>query len=169
MLTDRRVIEALDDFVEESGDEEALANFGWDAAGAKVKELVFFDLAGGRAVGATDVVGENFEAGHGIRFGVVAQEKITNLLIGVGEVSVRFYADESAENRTGTIVQRVFVEQIASGARRDMVLQCACVELLLMLCYGDSEQIAAATFANETAQAFEPRIFCAHVQIQTHR
>ena len=64
MLADRRVIEALDDFVEEPGDEKALADFGWDAPGAKVKELVFFYLTGRRAVSATDVVGKNFEARH---------------------------------------------------------------------------------------------------------
>ena len=33
-------------------------------AGAQVKQLVFFDLPGRGAVGATDVVGEDFEAGH---------------------------------------------------------------------------------------------------------
>src|SRR2546430_7152411 len=32
------------------------------------------------AVGATDVVGENFEAGHGVGFGVVAQKEIANFL-----------------------------------------------------------------------------------------
>ena len=58
------MIEALDDFVQKSSDEEALGNLCWNAARAQVKQLVFFDLAGGGAVGATDVVSEDFQAGH---------------------------------------------------------------------------------------------------------
>lgn len=60
----RCMIEALDDFVEEARDEEALGDFGRDAARTQIKELVFFDLAGRCAVGATDIVGEDFETGH---------------------------------------------------------------------------------------------------------
>ena len=64
MIADRRVIEALDDFVEESGDEEALGYVCRNAAAAQIEEFVFVDLARGCAVGATDVIGEDFEAGH---------------------------------------------------------------------------------------------------------
>src|SRR6476660_1720421 len=104
MITNRWVIEALNHFVEESGDEEALGHVCRNAAGAQIEELVLVDLARGRAVGATDVVGEDFEAGHGVGFGVVAEEKVANFLVSVGEMSVRFHADEPAENRPGTIV-----------------------------------------------------------------
>ena len=68
-------------------------------------------------MGASDVVGKNFEAGHRIRLGVVAQEKIANFLISVGEVGVRLHADQAAENRASAIVQSVFVKQIARGVR----------------------------------------------------
>ena len=64
MIANRRMIEALDYLVKESGDEEALGDFCGNAAGAKIKKFVFVDLAGGRAVGATDVIGENFQTGH---------------------------------------------------------------------------------------------------------
>ena len=64
MITDRRVIEALDYFVEESGDEEALGDFCGNAASAQIKKFVFVDLTGGRAVGAADVVSEDFETWH---------------------------------------------------------------------------------------------------------
>ena len=64
MLSYRWMIETLDDFVQKTGDEEALGDLCWNAARAQIKQLVFVDLAGGCAVGATDVVGENFEAGH---------------------------------------------------------------------------------------------------------
>ena len=168
MITNHGVIEALDYFVEESGNEEALGDLRGNSAGAKIKKFVFVDLARGCAMGATDVVRQDFEARHRISFGVIAEEKVANLLIGVGEMSVRFHADEPAENRAGAIIERVFVKQVASRARRDVVLQCACVEFLLVFRHRDSEQIAAAAFTDEPAETFEPRIFCAHVQVQAH-
>ena len=44
MITNHRMIEALDHFVEESGDEEALGDFRGNAAGAQIEELVFINL-----------------------------------------------------------------------------------------------------------------------------
>jgi hypothetical protein len=66
------LIEALDDFVQETGDDEVLGDLHRNAAGAEIEEFVFIDLAAGGAVGATDVVGQNFEPGHRVRFGVIA-------------------------------------------------------------------------------------------------
>jgi hypothetical protein len=57
MLSYRWMIETLDDLIEKAGDEEPLGHFCGNTARAKIKEFVFVDLAGGRAVRATDVVG----------------------------------------------------------------------------------------------------------------
>src|SRR6266576_2759802 len=64
MLGNRRLIQPLNHFVEEAGNDEALGDFYRNAAGTEIKHFVFVDLAGGGAVGTTDVVGHNFEAGH---------------------------------------------------------------------------------------------------------
>src|SRR6185369_10968943 len=64
MCRDRRVIEALDDFVQEAGDEKALRHFCGNAAATQVKQLVFFNLARRRTVGATNIIGKNFETWH---------------------------------------------------------------------------------------------------------
>ena len=64
MIADHWVIEALDHFVEESGDEEALSDFRGNPARPQIEKLIFVDLARGCAMGATDVIGEDFEAGH---------------------------------------------------------------------------------------------------------
>ena len=50
---------------------------------------------------------------------------------------------------------------------RGVVLQRARVEFLLPSAIGDREHIAARAFADEAAQAFEPRIFAAEMEIQT--
>ena len=44
VLADFIVIETLNDFIEESGDEEALGDFCGNAAGAQIKKFVFVDL-----------------------------------------------------------------------------------------------------------------------------
>ena len=72
MLTDGLLIEALNNFVEKAGDQQALGHFRGNAARAQIEKFVFVDLTGSCAVGATDVVGEDFEAGHGVGFGVIA-------------------------------------------------------------------------------------------------
>ena len=64
VITDRWMIEPLDDFVQKAGDEEALGDLCGNAARAQVKHLVFFNLAGRCAVGAADIVGENFQTRH---------------------------------------------------------------------------------------------------------
>ena len=81
---------------------------------------------------------------------------------------VRLDPDEAAECAAGAIVERVFVKKIAGRVRRDVVLQGAGVEFLVAIGNGDSEEIAAPAFADETAETFEPRIFSAEMQIETH-
>src|SRR5207247_1083656 len=58
---------------------------------------------------------------------------------------VRLDANEAAENAASTIVEGIFVKEIARGMRRDVVLQCARVEFLLIFCDGDSEQKCSIT------------------------
>jgi len=77
---------------------------------------------------------ENFKAGHRVRFRIVAQEKIADLLIGVGEMGVRLDPDKTAERGAGAIVERVFVKKIAGGMRRYVILQCAGIKLLSAVC-----------------------------------
>src|SRR4030095_6674980 len=93
VLGDRWIVEALDNFVQKTRDNETLRHWDGDTSGAQVEELVFIDLPGRCAVGATDVVRENFEAGHGVGFCVVTQQKVANFLICIGEMGVRFYSD----------------------------------------------------------------------------
>ena len=64
MITNHRVIEASDHFVEESSHEEALGYVCRNAAGAQIEKLVFIDLPGCCPMSATDVVGKDLEAGH---------------------------------------------------------------------------------------------------------
>src|SRR4029453_2069634 len=168
MVSYRRVIESLYYFVQKTGDDEALGDWHGNTPGAQIKKFVFIDLPGGCAVGATDIVSEDFEAGHRVRFGVIAQEKIANFLIGIGEMGVRFHPDEAAECATGTIIERVFVEEIAGGVGRDVILQRAGVEFLLIFRNRDRERIPLPAFAYEPAETFETRISRTQIQVKAH-
>src|SRR6266513_1650282 len=103
------MIEALNDFIQKACDNETLGHRYGNAACAKIEKLVFVDLAGSRSVGATHVVGQNFEARHRIGFCVVTQQKVAHFLIRIGEVGMWLYPDQSPENGTGAIVESVFV------------------------------------------------------------
>src|SRR5438094_4948653 len=60
----RRFIETLDHFVQKPRDDEPLGDGNGNAASAKIKKFVRIDLTGSCAVGATDVVCENFKPRH---------------------------------------------------------------------------------------------------------
>jgi hypothetical protein len=107
------MIEALDYFVQKAAHNEALSNRDGDTAGAQIEKLVFINLAGSRSVGATDVVGENFQAGHRVHFCVVTQQKVTNFLIRGHEA----LPGSVAENGAAAIVECVFVQEIARSMR----------------------------------------------------
>ena len=64
VLTDGRIIKAFDHFIEKSGDKKALGHLCGNPACAEIEELVFIDLARRCTMGATDVVGEDFQARH---------------------------------------------------------------------------------------------------------
>src|ERR1044071_8554530 len=56
VLAYRRMVEALHDFVQKTGDEETLGDFCRDAARAQIKQLIFFNLPRRCAVSATDII-----------------------------------------------------------------------------------------------------------------
>src|SRR5438093_9269321 len=120
------MIEALDDFIQKSSHNETLGDRNWNTARAQIEKLVFVDLTGSRAVGATDVVGENFETRHRIGFCVVTQQKVANLLIRIGEMGMRLYSDQSTENCAGAIVEGIFCKGVGwRYARRRVPATCA--------------------------------------------
>src|SRR5438067_11410217 len=97
------MIEALDDFIQKSSHNETLGDRDWNTAGAQIEKLVFVDLNGSRPGGATDVVGENFEARRRIGCCVVTQQKVAYLLIRVGEMGMGLYSAQSPESYAGAM------------------------------------------------------------------
>ena len=64
MFGDCRLIEALNDFVEKSGDDEALRGLLRNSPRTKIKHFILVDLSRGGAMCATNIVGKNFQTRH---------------------------------------------------------------------------------------------------------
>jgi len=101
------VFERKEGYFRETANDQVLRGLNWNASRAKIKEFVLVDLPAGGAVTATNVVGQDFESGHRVGFGIIAQEKIPNLLVGVGKMCVRLDPNQSAKSGAGAIVEKV--------------------------------------------------------------
>src|SRR5262249_53887559 len=98
------VRQSRDDFVQKSTRDQLLSRQVVDAATLQIEKLFGLNLAGGRAMRTTDIIGKNFKTRHRVGFRVVAQQQVTHLLISVRSVCTRFDLDQARENRACTIV-----------------------------------------------------------------
>ena len=84
-----------------------------DAAGTEIKNRLLVHLADGGAVGAFDVVGEDFELGFGVNDGVVGEEEVAVGLFGVGFLGVLADKDFAVEDAVGAPGEDAVVEFVA--------------------------------------------------------
>ena len=148
------VFDPFQEGVEKSVDDEAASGVALDAAGLHVEEFVLAYGAVGGSVAAADFVVQDFEAGHGVRVGVIAEDEVFDLLVGVRALGAGFDFDESCKNGAGLVVEGVEVEEVAGGVGGDMILQGALVDLSGSFHGIDGEHFTAGAFADETAEAF---------------
>ena len=148
------VFEALEEAVEETVDDEAAGFVAGDSAGGHVEEFVIAHRAVGGSMAAADFVVQDFEAGHGVGVGIVAEDEVFDLLVGVCAFGTGLDFDESCKNGAGLVVEGVEVEEVAGGVRGDMVLQGALVDLAGSFDGIDGEHFTAGAFADEAAEAF---------------
>jgi hypothetical protein len=95
--------------VKETVDDKAPAIGLSNAACLHVKE--FADLTRGCAMGASDIVGLNFQTGHRICFCLIAEHEVTHFLVGVRLVRARLDLDETRKDRAGGIIKRVEISR----------------------------------------------------------
>ena len=147
MFSESLVFEALEEAVEETVDDEAAGFVAGDSSGGHVEEFVLAYGAVGGSVAAADFVVQDFEAGHGVRVGVVAEDEVFDFLVGVCAFGAGFDFDESGKDGAGLVVEGVEVEEVAGGLGGDMVLQGALVDLAGSFDGIDGEHFAAGAFA----------------------
>ncbi len=154
MCAESFVFEAGEEAVEESVDDEAAGFVAGDSSGCHVEEFVLADGAVGGSVAAADFVVQDFETGHGVGVGVVAEDEVFDLLVGVRALGAGFDFDQSCEDRAGFVVEGVEVEEVAGGVRGDMILQGALIDLAGSFDGIEGEHLATGAFADEEAEAF---------------
>lgn len=147
------VVEAGEGVFEEPLDDELAGVVVVDAAGFEVEEFFVADGAAGAAVAAFDLIGIDFQAGHGVGFGFLAVDEVAAGLVGVGEVGAFIDGDEAGEDGAGGVVEGVFVEEVAAGVGGDVVLEGALINDLGGGGQGDGDHVAAAALAEEVADA----------------
>jgi hypothetical protein len=147
------VVEAGEGVLQEALDDEFAGVVVVDAAGFEVEEFFVADGAAGAAVAAFDLVGIDFQAGHGVGLGFLAVDEVAAGLVGVGEVCAFIDGDETREDGAGGIVEGVFVKEVAAGVRSGVVLEGALIDDLGGGGQGDGDHVAAAALAEEVADA----------------
>ena len=153
--------------VEEAHDQQLLRRFRTDAARQEVEQFTIIDLRRCRTVGATHVIGFDLEAGHAIRLGLVTQDDVADLLIGIGLVRAGFDADDPAEDRAAFAGQGILVKQIARRAGLGMVLKGALIDHLLAAGNVDRKHVAACAFRDHAAVALAAHELAPQVDLHT--
>ncbi len=104
------------------------------------------------------VISQNFQTRHRVGLGFVAQQQISDFLVGIGSMCAWLDLDQSGKDRAGSIAQCVFVKQIAGGVRLEVVLERALIELLISTGNRDREHVTSGAAADHPADAFQTRI-----------
>ena len=92
------IFKSLQNCSEKSTDNELCRLLRRNAAGHHVEELVLIEFSRGRPVRAADVVGKDFQAGHGVRLGLITEHQVPDLLIGVGFVGGFLDLDQACKD-----------------------------------------------------------------------
>ena len=147
------MVEAGEGVLQKALDDELAGVVVVDATGFEVEEFFVADGAAGAAVAAFDLVGIDFEAGHGVGLGFLAVDEIATGLVGVGEVGAFIDGNQTREDGAGGVVEGVFVEEVAAGVGGGVVLEGALIDDLGGGGQGDGDHVAAAALAEEVADA----------------
>ena len=105
--------EAVDEVAGEGPGEEAPRLRLPDPAGAEVEERRGVELAGGRAVPALDVVGQDLELGHRVDEGLGGEEQVPVHLLGVGLLGPGAHQHQAVEDAAAAAVEDPLVELAA--------------------------------------------------------
>ena len=117
------------------------------SAAAQVKELLFFELADRRAVGAAELVRFDFQNRAGVAADFLAQHEIAIGLVGVGAVGVLFDFDHAGVIADGLVAQHILEKKVAGRVAGLVMLFGELAELLVVVEDADAVHETRAAFA----------------------
>ncbi len=111
------VRDRIEHFLDEAAHQHALGLGLRNAAAHQVEHRLFVERAGGRAVPAYHVVGEDFELGLGIDLRLVRQHQSLHHQLGVGLLRVARDDDLALEHRCRAAARNLLEQRLAGAAR----------------------------------------------------
>ena len=115
------VLDAFDRLADKGLDHQRLGLLGGNAARLEVEQQVLVERAGGRAVAALHVVGEDFELGLVVGLGLVREQQRVRRHLGVGLLGVRPHDDLALEDAAALVVEHR-LEHLAADAAARLVI-----------------------------------------------
>ena len=113
--------DGLDGLADEGLDQQRLGFLLGKAARPQIEQQALVERAGGRAMAAGDVVGEDFQFRLVVGFGLVGQQQRPRHHLGVGLLRVRADDDVALEHRMAAVVDHR-AEDLAAVAVRHRVI-----------------------------------------------
>src|SRR5581483_3147295 len=110
----------------------------------------------------------DLEAGSGIGFGFVGEQKIAHLLIGIGKVGAGLHANEAGEDGAGLAVERILVKQVAGGIGHLVNLEGALIDFAAGIGHGKGQHIAAAAASAQVADALAADVGAAKIGVESN-
>src|SRR5699024_1403239 len=123
-------LDALDDFVRKSGDDELSCAVFWNGAACEVEDLCFIESTEGRSVTCFDVVRCDFELGSRVGARLFGKEQVIVELFDIDLLCIAGDQVDAVENAVRFIIDDGAAELIAQGMGGDMVVLGTMVEHL---------------------------------------
>ena len=120
-LAQAGMLDALDRLADEGLDQQRLGFLGRNAARLQIEQQVLVERAGGRAVAALHVVGEDLELRLVVGLGVLRQQQRVRRHLGVGLLRVRLHDDLALEHAAALAVEHR-LEHLAAAAAAGRVI-----------------------------------------------
>ena len=120
-LAQAGMLDALDRLADEGLDQQRLGLRAGNAARAQIEQQVLVELAGGRAVAALHVVGEDFQLRLVVGLGLLGQHQRVRGHLGVGLLRARPHDDLALEHAAALVVEHGLEHLAALAADRRVI------------------------------------------------
>src|SRR5215472_6946345 len=162
-----RIAGLLEDFLEETFDDEPRCGIRIHAAAAEIEKLFVVDRPDGRAVrAARDVVDEDLELRFGVGSSAFRQQQVAVRLICLAPRRVLADRDDAGVGRVRAVVERALEKQIATRIGSAMALQRMEVELLVVLAEDKPKHVALCALTDKLDFDVAARHARAHREVQ---
>ncbi len=114
---------SVKDLLKETGHDHADGFLPSESAALRVEDQFFVNTPAGGAVGATNIVGFDFQSGNRIGTGFARKQQIVVALITIGLLGLFVDLDHASPHGAGAVLQSRFVKEVTGAIGLLVVLQ----------------------------------------------